>query len=411
MATSTDSQKPLTFNEKFIVFRYFTNLWMYRIFILPFKYLWIGFSYTISMLWKFLIKIPFTFFYRWIIKEPLKFIYLWCVKKPLSFIAEKLKPPILKMSGWLKKHFKFLIPIEIALDISFRNFKRQLKQWKKNLNVFMRNWMGVTGLVLMITIIILAIIGPRMTKYDPDAYSAEDRMLPPSWEHLLGTNRYGQDVFTVLLDSLRISLLVGIIAGSLTVIIGTTIGVASAYIGGWVDNLIMRITDVVLVLPALPLMLVLASLPFLWEQTHWSVIAIVYIIVFWPVSTRLIRGQALSLKQRAFIASAKASGAKTGYVIRKHILPNVFPLMLTMIITSMRQAILYESFLSYLGLGDPLNWTLGQMLHIAQVHAAFASGAWWLFFPPGIAIGLITLSFAFVGIALDEVVNPRLRKR
>ena len=291
------------------------------------------------------------------------------------------------------------------------NQTRRVKKFGKTWKVFKKNWMGVTGLILLVVIVILAVGGSRLTKWDPDAYYSQDRLQAPSRTHILGTNRYGQDVFTVLLDSLGISLLIGIVAGSLTVIVGTTIGVASAYIGGWVDNVIMRITDVILVMPALPLMLVLASLPFLFGKVHWSVIAVVYIVVFWPVSARLIRGQALSVKERAFVTSAKSSGAGSGYIIFKHILPNVFPLMLTMIITSMRQAILYESFLSYLGLGDPLNWTLGQMLYIAQNQAAFASGAWWMFFPPGIAIGLITLSFAFIGMALDEIVNPRLRKR
>ena len=295
--------------------------------------------------------------------------------------------------------------------ISMSNIKRRLRRTTSSVKLFSRNWMGVTGFILLLIIIILAIGGQNFTPYDPYEYSADNPTEAPSRQHWLGTNRFSQDVFTVLLTSLRISLLVGIVAGSMTVVIGTTIGVASAYIGGWVDTVVMRITDVVLVMPALPLMLVLASLPFLGGTTHWSVVAIVYVVVFWPVSARLIRGQALSLKQRAFITSARAAGASRRYIIFKHILPNVFPLMLTMVITSMRQAILYESFLAYLGLGDPLNWTLGQMLHIAQVHAAFASGAWWLFFPPGIMIGLITLSFAFVGIAFDEIVNPRLRER
>ncbi|MBA7513558.1 Oligopeptide transport system permease protein OppC [subsurface metagenome] len=299
------------------------------------------------------------------------------------------------------------------------NLKRRLRKWGSTTKIFSRNWMGVIGLVMMVTIIILAIIGPDITDYDPYGFFTIDRNVRPNWDHLLGTNGYGQDVFTILLESLRVSLLVGVVAGSLTVLFGTTIGVASAYIGGWVDTLIMRITDVILVLPALPLMLVLASIapllvdkiPWIDIVPQWFIIASIYIIVFWPVSARLIRSQALSLKQRAFITGAKASGASRTYIIFKHILPNVFPLMLTMIITSMRQAILYEAFLSYLGLGDPLTWTLGQMLHNAQVHAAFASGNWWLFWPPGIAIGLITLSFAFVGMAFDEIVNPRLRQR
>ncbi len=289
-----------------------------------------------------------------------------------------------------------------------RRLSRANKTWK----VYKSNKMGVFGLILLVIISLMTIFGPIISNYDPYYISGEDRLLKPSGEHILGTNRYGQDVFTVLLVSMRISLLVGIIAGAITVIIGTIIGVASAYIGGWVDTIIMRITDVILVLPALPLMLVLASLSYTWGsgETSWGVMVSVYIAVFWPVSCRLIRGQALSLRERTFITSAKASGAGQLYIIFKHVLPNVFPLMLTMTITSMRQAILYESFMSYLGLGDPLTWTLGQMLHNAQVHSAVAVGAWWLFFPPGIAIGLITLSFAFIGISFDEIVNPRLRK-
>ncbi len=313
---------------------------------------------------------------------------------------------------WLSLVFGFFACLfAFLISGNPNNQQRRVNKWQKTWGVFKKNWMGISGLILISVIVILAIGGSRLTKWDPDSYGESPILESPSLTHILGTNRYGQDVFTVLLDSLSISLLIGVIAGSVTVILGTMIGVASAYLGGWVDNIIMRITDVVLVLPALPLMLVLASLPFLFGKVHWSVIAVVYIVVFWPVSARLIRGQALSIKERAFVTSAKSSGAGSGYIIFKHILPNVFPLMLTMVITSMRQAILYESFLSYLGLGDPLNWTLGQMLYIAQQQAALSSGAWWMFFPPGIAIGLITLSFAFIGMALDEIVNPRLRKR
>jgi peptide/nickel transport system permease protein len=297
------------------------------------------------------------------------------------------------------------------------NWQHRFKKWGKNFKLYSRNWMGVTGLVILVFIVILAILGPAVTKYDPHERDLDSIFQPPSSDHLLGTNRFGEDVLTILLDSLRISLLVGIIAGSLTVIIGTTIGVASAYIGGWVDMIVMRITDVILVLPALPLMLLLASIAPLLTQggdfviPQWTLIAFVYVIVFWPVSTRLIRSQALSLKQRAFVRSAKSAGAGNRYIIFKHMIPNVFPLMVTMVITSMRQAILYEAFLAFLGLGDPLKWSLGMMLSVAQNQASLATGAWWMYFPPGIMIGLITLSFAFIGIAFDEIVNPRLRRR
>lgn len=297
--------------------------------------------------------------------------------------------------------------IEDRLRLMKDRWKRRLKDLKNFWEVFSDNWMGVTGLVILIFIVLLAIFGIWLTPYGTQERTQEI-FQPPSSAHWLGTNRFGHDIMTILFASLRISLMVGIIAGALTVIIGTTIGVASAYIGGWFDDVVMRIIDVILVIPALPLMLLISSLV---RQVHWSLIAIIYVSVFWPVSARLIRGQALSLKERSFIMSTKASGANSIYIIFRHMLPNVLPLMVTMIITSMRQAILYEAFLAFLGLGDPINWSLGRMLRVAQNQAALATGAWWMIFPPGIMIGLTTLSFAFIGKALDEIVDPRLQER
>lgn len=310
---------------------------------------------------------------------------------------------------WLGLAFSlFTLLFAYIYQGNINNLQRKIKNWGKTWKVYSKNWMGMAGLIILFGLVVIAILGPNITPYGShDRVGGQNE--PPSSEFILGTNKFGEDMFTVLLDSLRISMLVGIVAGSLTVIIGTTVGVASAYVGGWLDNAIMRLTDVILVLPALPLMLLLASLPGM--KPHWTIIAFIYVIVFWPVSARLIRGQALSLKQRAFVISAKANGAGNAYIIRKHLLPNVFPLMLTMIITSMRQAILYEAFLAYLGLGDPWNWSLGLMLRKAQDQYAFALGYWWMIYPPAIAIAFITLSFAFIGIAFDEIVNPRLRKR
>ncbi|MBY9000149.1 MAG: ABC transporter permease [Candidatus Heimdallarchaeota archaeon] len=289
--------------------------------------------------------------------------------------------------------------------------KKSFTQFRKSSRVFFSNRMGKIGLFILVILVTLAALGPSITRYEADDKDLANIHEGPSSLHILGTDKFGHDTWTVLLDSLGISLLVGVVAGSLCVLLGTTIGVASAYIGGWVDTILMRFADIVLVMPPLPLMFLLASLPFLLGTIHWSMIAIIYVVVFWPVSAKLIRGQALSLKQRTFVHSAIASGAGNRYVIFSHLLPNVFPLMLTMIITSMRQAILYEAFLAYLGLGDPLNNSLGLMLQAAQNQFALASGYWWLIFPPAIAIALTTLSFAFIGMAFDEIVNPRLRKR
>lgn len=292
------------------------------------------------------------------------------------------------------------------------NLKRQLDQFLRTWSVFRQNKYGLIGIIILGSLILLAIIGPNLTEYDPYKRS-DDTFQKPSSTHLLGTNRFGEDILAILFESLIISLQVGILAGSVTVLLGTTIGVTSAYLGGPIDRFISRFSEIVIVIPALPLMLLLSSLQTIiyGKPMSWQLIALVYIVVFWPVSSRLIRGQVLSLREQTFITSTIASGGRDRYIIFKHLLPNVFPLMVTMIITSIRQAILYEAFLSFLGLGDPLKWSLGMMLRKAQDQVAFATGAYWLIFPPAVAIALTTLSFAFIGLAFDEIVNPRLRKR
>ncbi|KKL06342.1 hypothetical protein LCGC14_2597000, partial [marine sediment metagenome] len=283
------------------------------------------------------------------------------------------------------------------------------RTWK----VYKQNKFGVIGIVILGVLLFLAFFGSYLTPYDPYEWDLSSRSQSPSSTHPLGTNNKGQDMLAVMFAGLKISLQMGILAGSLTVIIGTILGVSSAYLGGWPDRIIMRISEIVLIIPALPLMLLLSSIQFAvyGKPMDWKIIAFVYVAVFWPVSTRLIRGQVLTLRELTFITSAKASGATDYYIIRKHLLPNVFPLMLAMIIASMRQAILYEAFLSFLGLGDRITWSLGSMLRQAQDQFAFALNYYWLIYPPAIAIALTTLSFAFIAMALDEIVNPRLRKR
>jgi peptide/nickel transport system permease protein len=297
--------------------------------------------------------------------------------------------------------------------LSKNYFLRLYRQLRGTWKVFSRNKFGVTGLIILGVLLLLAILGPQLTKYDAYEFNKPDRFQSPNEKHILGTNIDGQDMLAVLLESLVISLQIGIIAGSVTVIIGTTIGTTGAYLGGKADALILRLTEIVIVMPPLPLMLLLSTLNTVvyGKPMSWQIIALIYIVVFWPVSARLIRGRVLSLREQTFITATVAAGGRDRYIIFRHLLPNVFPLMLTMIITSIRQAIIYEAFLSFLGLGDPLKWTLGMMLRRAQDQAAFATGAWWLIYPPAIAIALVTLSFAFIGIAFDEIVDPRLRKR
>jgi peptide/nickel transport system permease protein len=316
-----------------------------------------------------------------------------------------------------------------------KNMQRRWKTWNKFWTIYKTNRLGLVGITILAILIALAIFADELTPYGPpgpdEINLPESRLNPEVWtlpipftdielgpfwnplsDHPLGTTQVGFDVFTLLFFGLRVSLAVAFVSGIFVVLIGTIIGVSSAYIGGKVDVVIMRISEVILVIPPLPLLLLLAKVPEIGGgTTTWELTAILIVVIYWPVSARLIRGQALSLKERTFVFSAKAAGASSPYIIFRHILPNVFPLMITMMITAMRQAILFEAFLAYLGFSDPLNWSLGSMLNRAQGEAAFTRGAWWLMFPPAILIALIGISFAFIGIALDAIVNPRLRKR
>jgi peptide/nickel transport system permease protein len=316
-----------------------------------------------------------------------------------------------------------------------KNLQRRWKSWKKFWTIYKSNRLGIIGIVILVILILLAIFAEELTPYGPPGPNElnlqESNLAPSEWtipipftnielgpiwnpfsDHPFGTTKLGFDVYTLLFFGLRVSLAVAIISGFFVVLLGTIIGVSSAYVGGKIDAIIMRITEIILVIPPLPLLLILASVPEIGGgTTTWELTAILIVTIYWPVSARLIRSQALSLKERTFILSAKAAGASTPYIIFRHILPNVFPLMSTMIITAMRQAILFEATLAYLGFTDPLNWSLGFILNTAQAEAAFTRGAWWMMFPPAILIALIGISFAFIGLSLDAIVNPRFRKR
>jgi len=190
-------------------------------------------------------------------------------------------------------------------------------------------------------------------------------------------------------------------------LIGSLIGIASGYFGRWIDVVLMRITDWFLVIPFLVLSIVLASL---LGQSLW-VIAFVIGITTWPGTARVVRAQVLSLKERTYIERARSLGASNWHLIKLHILPNVFPLIFANTILVVAVAILTETTLSFLGLGDPLSVSWGTMLELAFEEGAISLGAWWYLIPPGVCIVLVVLAFTMCGYAMDEVLDPRLRER
>jgi peptide/nickel transport system permease protein len=224
---------------------------------------------------------------------------------------------------------------------------------------------------------------------------------------ILGTDNAGADIFSQIVWGARISLMIGIIAAVISTVIGLAVGVATGYLGGIVDEAMMRIVDILLCLPILPLLL---TLVFLFGKNVFYII--LFVAIFgWQGLSRIVRSQVLSLRESSFIECARASGGSKSYIMIKHLVPNVLPVAFASLILSVPAAILFEASLSFLGFGDPRAATWGKILHQGFGFGGFSHLAWWWILPPGVCITGLCLSFVFMGHAIDEVVNPRLRRR
>ncbi len=224
---------------------------------------------------------------------------------------------------------------------------------------------------------------------------------------ILGTTNWGADAWSQLIYGSRISIMIGILATSIATAVGVIVGMVAGYFGGKIDEVLMRVVDFLLVIPGLPLMMVLAA----FLGANIQNIIIVIAILGWTGTSRLIRSQVLAEKNKAYVESARAIGASDTYIMFRHILPNVTPILFANITLGVVGAILSEAALSFLGLTDPEDPSWGRMLADARSGGAFSTGAWWVVLFPGLMITLLSLSFTFVGHTLDQVLNPRLRER
>lgn len=226
---------------------------------------------------------------------------------------------------------------------------------------------------------------------------------------LLGTDGYGHDVFSEIVHGSGISLAIGISAAIIGVSFGVLVGVTSGYIGGLVDEGLMRVVDILLCLPVLPLLLAMSVI---FGYNVWYIVFLIAIFG-WQGLSRTIRSQVLSIKEMAFIECAISSGGTKSYVILRHVVPNVLPIALASLVLSVPGAIITEAALSFLGFGDPLAPTWGKILYYARETGGFSPQymAWWVILPPGLAITFLCLAFVFIGHAIDEIVNPKLRRR
>ena len=266
--------------------------------------------------------------------------------------------------------------------------------------------MGRTGVVTVAVVVVIAALGPILAPYDRAAVTGSRAgiLQPPSAAHWLGTDELGRDVLRQVLAGTAVSLEIGLIATLITVLIGTLVGVLAGWFTGFVDEILMRITDFFLVLPSLPLMIALGAI----IGQSLPMIVLVIAITSWPSTARIVRSQALALREREVVARARTVGLSSVGILWRLILPGVLALVIANAVLVIAGSILAEATLSFLGLGDPTRTSWGQILHNAFVTGAVGNGCWWYFLPPGIGIVVVVLAFSLVGQSLERVLNPRL---
>ena len=274
--------------------------------------------------------------------------------------------------------------------------------WKLYLIRFKSNPFAVLGAVSILMLIVIASVSPYITLQDPFDQDLFQRLQPPSSEHLLGTDELGRDLLSRILYATRVSLLVGVVAMSISLLIGTSLGLLAGYVGGWVDDLIMRFVDIMLCFPSFFLILMVSA--FL-EPNIYNVMIIIG-LVSWPGLARLVRGECLSLREREFMLVAKNLGLSRFRMLFVHLLPNVISPVIVSATLGIGGAILTESSLSFLGLGvQPPNPSWGNILTSGKDYIYMA---WWLSLFPGLAILFTVLSFNFLGEGMRDVLDPKL---
>lgn len=264
----------------------------------------------------------------------------------------------------------------------------------------------VTGVVIGALIVLLAVVGPFVVQ-DPSRVS-DVGLAGPSGAHWLGTTQTGQDVLAQLAYATRGSLTVGAIVGVVALALSAFFGIVGAYAGGWLDEGFSLFTNVVLVIPGLPLVIVISS--YVPNKSIWLV-ALVLSLTSWAGSARVLRGWTLSLRNRDYVAAARVAGEKRWRILLVEILPNLVPLLASQMVFAVIFAILGEAGLSFLGLGASGSFTWGTMLYFAQNGLALRLGAWWWFIPPGLLLALFGAALSLINFSIDEVVNPKLRQQ
>ena len=268
----------------------------------------------------------------------------------------------------------------------------------------LRSGVAVTGAGLVALLVVAAVLAPVIAPYAPDVPSGPS-FAPPSLDHPVGTNNLGQDMLSRLIWGARTSLTVAVGAATLALAIGVVVGVAAGLVGGIVDVVAMRVVDVMLAVPRLPLLVLVAAL----AGAGWLTVTVLIGLLFWPPMARIVRSRALSLRGRGFVEAARGFGAGLLYLIRRHLLPALGPVVAALFIAVASNAVLLEASLAFLGLADPtaVSWGLDINRALAEPGIYFTSAWLWWVLPTGFAITLAIMGFTLLGVGVEPVLNPR----
>jgi len=272
--------------------------------------------------------------------------------------------------------------------------------WRK----YKKSRAALMGLAIIISFSSIAVFAPLISPYDPWYIDFSQKFQGPSYKHPMGTDQFGRDVLSRVIYGSRVCLMIGFVAAAISAFIGILMGATSGYFGGRVDDILMRFTEMFLVIPRFFLILLIVAL---FGGSIWNVMIVIG-ITSWPGTAKLVRAEFLSLKEREFVEAARLVGAKDSRIIFMHILPNALSPVIVNSSLRIAGAILSEAGLSFLGLGDLTHITWGQMLNRSQL---FMRIAWWMAVFPGLMIFLTVLSLNLIGDGLNDALNPRLKEK
>jgi peptide/nickel transport system permease protein len=265
---------------------------------------------------------------------------------------------------------------------------------------------ALAGAVLLASFGIIAIAPQLFTSVSHPNQRAYDLSLHPSAQHWLGTTAFGQDIYAQLVYGARETLVIALAVGLLSSVLSVLIGVSAAYIGGWTDDVLSVVTDVFLVIPTFPLIIVIAAYA---GKGNLTVVIIVLVVTGWSYGARQLRAQTLSLRNRDFLEAARVRGERTSYIIVAEVLPTMTSLIIANFLGAALFAVLTAAGLQFIGLGDPSSLSWGTMLHWAQASEALRTGQEWWAIAPGLCVALLGSAFALLNYAFDEISNPALR--